>query len=212
MDTVFVRQVAPSGPADKAGLSTGNALTYKIVYLQDICTHSYYLHNSCLNIMPCHISSVCMYKEIKQVQGFISVSWPGPKQSCIGQMVRIVKWAVRMFRFISGIDFGEGIHFAVGPQKSFDNWCFFVEPFISCTCFAHSMIIMKYIQGLQYYMYMCVKHMYYTHISLSVLASYTQIHKNACLYHIYPTTTTGQVELDLESVREFLFEFLLHCY
>ena len=25
MDTVFVRQVAPSGPADKAGLSTGNA-------------------------------------------------------------------------------------------------------------------------------------------------------------------------------------------
>lgn len=33
MDTVFVRQVAPSGPADKAGLSTGNALTYKIVCL-----------------------------------------------------------------------------------------------------------------------------------------------------------------------------------
>ena len=31
MDTVFVRQVAPSGPADRAGLSTGNALTYKIV-------------------------------------------------------------------------------------------------------------------------------------------------------------------------------------
>lgn len=31
MDTVFVRQVAPSGPADRAGLSTGNALTYRIV-------------------------------------------------------------------------------------------------------------------------------------------------------------------------------------
>lgn len=27
MDTVFVRQVAPSGPADRAGLSTGNTLT-----------------------------------------------------------------------------------------------------------------------------------------------------------------------------------------
>lgn len=31
MDTVFVRQVAPSGPADRAGLSTGNALTYRII-------------------------------------------------------------------------------------------------------------------------------------------------------------------------------------
>ena len=30
MDTVFVRQVAPSGPADRAGLSTGNNLTYRI--------------------------------------------------------------------------------------------------------------------------------------------------------------------------------------
>ena len=40
-------------------------------------------------------------------------------------------------------------------------------------------------------MYVCVKHMYYTHTSLSVHASYTQIHKNACFYHIYPTTTTG---------------------
>ena len=27
MDTVFVRQVAPSGPADRAGLSTGKQYT-----------------------------------------------------------------------------------------------------------------------------------------------------------------------------------------
>lgn len=50
---------------------------------------------------------------------------------------------------------------------------------------------MKYIKGLQHYVYMYVKHMYYTHISLSVHASYTQIHRNAFKYRIYPTTTTG---------------------
>ena len=33
MDTVFVRQVAPSGPADRAGLSTGEQ--YRIVF-QDL--------------------------------------------------------------------------------------------------------------------------------------------------------------------------------
>ena len=39
MDTVFVRQVAPSGPADRAGLSTGKCLNIQNCLFLNVDTH-----------------------------------------------------------------------------------------------------------------------------------------------------------------------------
>ena len=52
--------------------------------------------------------------------------------------------------------------------------------------------------------------------ALSVYASHTQIHRIVRVITVFTQqqlqVSAGYLELDLESVWEFLFEFLLHCY